>query len=332
MYFDFEDYRPDTPTLDRSLSQMEIVLLTVVVHLLIVISILAWPHLAFVKAMYAAQEQRIEAERQREQDNLRNRAQFVFVAPKVEIRTQLPPKLAELSDRNRRAQTMEKGPDPKNDVAFSRGNSAEKIVSDATKDRPQPSEQPSAPAKTNNAADNGAAPPSDPNALRLPKAPEATIVRNEPSRNPTLGLPPGGVISEAVRNVQKYSQGESLQNVQGNGDFGPSIQFDTKGVDFGPWLRRFVAQIRRNWFVPYAAMSLRGHVVLSFKVHRDGSITDLQILQPSSIDAFTKSAFNAIKLTNPTIPLPLEFPDENAPFIVTFYFNETPPGGGSQQH
>ena len=33
---------------------------------------------------------------------------------------------------------------------------------------------------------------------------------------------------------------------------------------------------------------------------------------------------------NPTVPLPLEFPDENAPFIVTFYFNETPPGGGSQ--
>ena len=49
-----------------------------------------------------------------------------------------------------------------------------------------------------------------------------------------------------------------------------------------------------------------------------------------AVDAFTHSAFNAIKLTNPTVPLPLEFPDENAPFIVTFYFNETPPGGGSQ--
>ena len=328
MYFDFEDYRPDIPTLDRSLTRLEILLLTVVVHLMIVISIMAWPHLAFVKAMYAAQEQRIEAERQREQDKLRERAQFVFVAPKVEIRTQVPPKLAELSDRNRRAQTMEKAPDPKNDVAFSRGNSAEKIVSDARKDKPQPSEQPSEPAKANG-ADNGAAPPADPNALRLPSTPEATIARNNPSRNPTLGGA-SGVLSEAVRNVQKYSQGESLQNVQGNGDFGPSIQFDTKGVDFGPWLRRFVAQIRRNWFVPYAAMSLRGHVVLSFKVHRDGSITDLQILQPSSIDAFTKSAFNAIKLTNPTVPLPLEFPDENAQFIVTFYFNETPPGGGSQ--
>jgi outer membrane biosynthesis protein TonB len=253
----------------------------------------------------------------------------VFVAPKVEIRTKVPPKLAELSDRDRRAQTMEKAPNPKNDVAFSRGNSAEKIVSDATKDRPQPSEQPSAP-KADTGADNGASPATDPNALRLPNAPQSTIVRNEPSRNPILGGPAPGVISDAIRNVQKYSQGEALQNVQGNGDFGPSIQFDTKGVDFGPWLRRFVAQIRRNWFVPYAAMSLRGHVVLAFKVHRDGSITDLQILQASSIDAFTKSSFNAIKLSNPTVPLPLEFPDENAPFIVTFYFNETPPGGGSQ--
>src|SRR4029079_8531138 len=188
MYFDFEDYRPEIPTLDRSLTQLEIVLLTIVVHLLILISIMAWPHLAFVKAMYAAQEQRIEAQREKEQENLRDRAQFVFVAPKVEVRTQVPPKLAELSDRNRRAQTMEKAPNPKNDLAFSRGNSAEKIISDARKERPQPSEQPSAP-KPAAGADTGAAPPTDPNALRLPSAPQAMIVRNEPSRNPTLGGP-----------------------------------------------------------------------------------------------------------------------------------------------
>ena len=99
MYFDFEDYRPDIPTLDRSLTQLEIVLLTIVVHLLFIISILAWPHLAFVKAMYAAQEQRIEAQREKEQENLRDRATFVFMAPKVEIVTKVPPKLAELSDR-----------------------------------------------------------------------------------------------------------------------------------------------------------------------------------------------------------------------------------------
>src|SRR5260221_8695159 len=167
MYFDFEDYRPDIPTLDRSLTQLEIVLLTIVVHLLLVISILAWPHLTFVKAMYAAQEARIEAQREREMDNLRNHAQFVFVAPKVEIRTQVPPKLAELSDRNRRAQTKGKAPEPKKDGAFSRGNAAEKIVSDARRDNPQPAGGPSAAAKANN-AHKGAAPRTEPDAPRPP--------------------------------------------------------------------------------------------------------------------------------------------------------------------
>ena len=44
---------------------------------------------------------------------------------------------------------------------------------------------------------------------------------------------------------------ESFDNPQGSSqEFGPAIQFDTKGVEFGPWLRRFVAQVKRNWFVP----------------------------------------------------------------------------------
>ena len=330
MYFDFEDRRPDTPILERPLTRLEQLLLTVIAYLLIVIALILYPRMPWVKAAEAARLQKLEEERarQQEQQQDRDRAQFVFVAPRVEVETKVPPKLAELSDRTRRAQTIERAPDPRNDVPFSRGNSGNKIISDASKERPQPS-APEAPAGGNNGDNPNAGQKPDPNALALPTTPQSTIARNEPSRNPLLGGAAPGVLSDAIRNVQKYSQGESLQNVQGNGDFGPSIQFDTKGVEFGPWLRRFVAQIRRNWFVPYAAMSLRGHVVLGFKVHKDGSITDLQIMKPSAIDAFTKSAFNAIKLSNPTVPLPIEFPDENAPFIVTFYFNETPPGGGS---
>ena len=329
MYFDFEDRRPDTPILERPLTRLEQMLLTVIAYLLVVIALILYPRMPWVKAAEAARLQQLEEQRQKQQqDDLRDRAQFVFVQPRVEMETKVPPKLAELSDRTRRAQTMERARDPKNDIAFSRGNSGEKIISDAPKERPQPSDTSEPPAGNNGSNPNAGQKP-DPNALALPTSPQATIARNEPNRNPMLGGPSPGILSDAIRNVQKYSQGESLQNVQGNGDFGPSIQFDTKGVEFGPWLRRFIAQIRRNWFVPYAAMSLRGHVVLGFKVHKDGSITDLQVMKPSTIDAFTRSAFNAIKLSNPTVPLPVEFPDENAPFIVTFYFNETPPGGGS---
>jgi outer membrane biosynthesis protein TonB len=315
MYFDFEDHRPETPLLERSLTRLEQILLTVIAYLLIVIALIVYPRLPFVKAAEAARLQRLEEARKLE-DARRDPMEYVFAMPKVQIE-RLPRKPKYLSDESHTAQTNQPVQIPKNELPASRGQSPEKMIADASRAHPEQSDEPTAPR-------------ADPNALALPSAPQATIARNEPSRNPTLEGRPPGLLSDAIRNVQKYSQGESLQNVQGNGDFGPSIQFDTKGVDFGPWLRRFIAQIRRNWFVPYAAMSLRGHVVLSFKVHRDGSITDLQVNQPSTIDAFTKSSYNAIKLSNPTVALPLEFPDENAPFIVTFYFNEAPPGGGSQ--
>ena len=165
----------------------------------------------------------------------------------------------------------------------------------------------------------------EPDALRLPESPAAT--RPQPSETPGQGRGTGvGVIADAIRNVQKYAQKDGFVNLQGGAeqDFAPSIQFDTKGVEFGPWLRRFVAQIRRNRFIPYAAMSMRGHVVLTFNVHKDGSITDVTVVKPSSIDAFTRSAQNAILASNPTVQLPPEYPDDRAFFTVTFYFNESP--------
>ena len=71
-------------------------------------------------------------------------------------------------------------------------------------------------------------------------------------------------------------------------------------------------------------MTMRGHVVMTFYVHKDGRITDLRVLRPSAIDAFTNSAFNALAASNPTQPLPPEYPDDRAFFTVTFYFNENP--------
>jgi len=91
-------------------------------------------------------------------------------------------------------------------------------------------------------------------------------------------------------------------------------------------VRRFVAQVKRNWFIPYAAMTMRGHVVLQFNVHKDGRITDIAVVGPSSVDAFNNAAANAILTSNPTEPLPPEYPADKAFFTVTFYYNEEPPG------
>jgi TonB family protein len=112
---------------------------------------------------------------------------------------------------------------------------------------------------------------------------------------------------------------------KGGGQFGSAIDFDTKGVEFGPWVRRFLSQVRRNWFIPQAAMSLRGHVSVSFTVHKDGTITDVVVAGPSAVEGFNDASFKAIAASNPATPLPPEYPDEKAFVTVTFYYNEAPP-------
>ncbi len=136
-----------------------------------------------------------------------------------------------------------------------------------------------------------------------------------------------GLLGDASRSLERSLQRQTFGNVSGDtGRYGQDISFDSKGVDFGSWIRRFRAQIYRNWVIPLRAWTDSGHVVLTFNIHRDGAMTDLGVLQPSRVDPFNHSASNALKMSNPTQPLPTEYPDEQVLFTVTFYFNELPPG------
>jgi TonB family protein len=316
MYFDFDDHRPDTPSIPRPMSTREVVLITANLHLLVLVGILLGPKIPFVKAIIE-QRQQAQAELQREQleRQQQERPRFVFMAPSLQ-RPVPPPKRAELSDIDRRARTMERAPNPQNDLPFSRGNSSERL--DSTPDVKAPPTQPGGATESAAAAAKPEPPP-------VP-LPESQNGYSRPQETPRPRGPSMGILADAIKNVEKYSQKEGFQNLRGgqNQEFGPAIDFDAKGVEFGPWIARFVAQVRRNWFIPMAAMTMRGHVVVTFNVHKDGRITDVSVAKPSSVDAFTISARNAILASNPTVPLPAEYPDEKAFFTVTFFFNENP--------
>ena len=78
-------------------------------------------------------------------------------------------------------------------------------------------------------------------------------------------------------------------------------------------------------------MSLRGRVVITFFVHRNGAVTDVTVIGPSSVESFNLAARNALLASNPTEPLPPEYPDDKAFFTVTFFYNESPEGRTPQQ-
>jgi TonB family protein len=309
IHFDLEERYVDELIVGNAITRREGIAYAVVVHLLLIIAFILGPRLGlFQPSPEELEAQRQEQLRQIEQQNQR----MVFVQPKLDMRAKTPPPRAELSDIDRKAQTVEKAPQPQNPLPYSRGNSPERTEADEgerakTQEQPQP--QPPQPAK-----------PEQQVARNLPQTPNGTPRPVESDRPNT-----GGLLRDAVKNLQRYVQQETFNNPQGgNQDPGSAIQFDTKGVEFGPWIRRFVAQVRRNWFVPQAAMTFRGTVILQFNIHKTGAITDLQVVRPSEIESFTRAAVNAIQGSNPTEPLPPEYPDEKALFTVTFYYNEQP--------
>jgi TonB family protein len=316
MYFDFEDHHPDTPTLPRSLSRLEVILLTIVTYLALVILILVWPELPMVKELEARRLQAAEELRQKLAEQPTEKPRFVFVQPRVDVRAERAPERAELSDIDRKARTVERAPNPTNPLPFARGNTTERIEDvTPTPARPEPQPAPEAPSTD----------PGEPvrQGLTLPTGPAAIEPRSA-EKAAAERTPPPSVLADAIRNVQRYVDKESFGNLKGGlqQEIAPSIQFDTKGVEFGPWIRRFIAQIRRNWFIPQAAMTMRGHVVLTFFVDKNGRVTELTVLKPSAVDAFTNSAYGAMKSSNPTYPLPAEYPDDRCFFTVTFSFNE----------
>jgi TonB family protein len=306
MFFDFDDRYRDIEPVGSAINRRDGVALAVIVHLLAIIVMLVAPQ--YVERFLPAALVQPPQEPPRPKEN----PMFVFVQPKADLPPLRKPERVEMSDVDRSARTPENAPKMENPLPMARGNSSER--SETTPDEKMKGE--------------GPAPQPAPEAPRV-ETPSVTDQRNADMammQKPQVQPPPGGQLGDALKNLQKYVQNQSFDNQKGQvQDFGP-LQFDTKGVEFGPWIRRFISQVRRNWFVPMAAMSMKGRVVITFNVHRNGALTDVTVVRPSEIDSFNTAAVNALLASNPTIQLPPEYPDDKAFFTVTFYYNDSPPG------
>ena len=282
MYLDLEDYRPDTPRVSRAISVREGILISLLAHAIGVIVWLLMPPAPRSASLDSVSEDPVR---------------YVQVMP-----AQMPEV----------ARTRPKPPD--------QSPPAKADATPIPTPSPQPDKPAAAPTERPVTGDRPApVPTSAPTSPTVPDIP--TKVASDPS--PSLTRPTTSM-GNSLRNLQQFLQTQSVNTDSGDAQDpnNADIKFDAKGVDFNPWLRRFVAQIKRNWLVPQAAMMMKGHVVIQFNVLRNGTITDLRIVQTSGIPPFDLAAFNSLKLSNPTLALPTEYPDDKAFFTVTFHYNE----------
>jgi TonB family protein len=325
MYFDFYEDRPDYLALNRDMERLESKLhLIVAIMLAFFLDIVGVVLLIVLSSLPASDKGKSVALVEARPEPTR----FVFMQPLKDIQSKTARPDAPSSDQNRRAAAPERAENPTNSLPFSRGNTPEFMDQPSrtppqrmAKNQPQ-QEMPQAPAQP--PGQNGQrGQDGSPNAFVLPNADGAAAA----ARNGAPGAPGApGPLSSAVQNPFRYTQGEVFNNPGGDGgEPQAAISFDSKGADFGPWLRRFIAQLKRNWLIPMAAMTMKGHVVVTFNVHRDGRVTDITTVGPCPVQAFNRAAEGALITSNPTYPLPPDYPADRCFFTVTFYYNETPP-------
>lgn len=101
------------------------------------------------------------------------------------------------------------------------------------------------------------------------------------------------------------------------------VSFDTAGWDLGPYARKVQELVQSNWHVPQvqAELGQPGWVAIRFVVHKDGSLTDLQVVRKSAIPSYNQSAIDALRASNPLPPLPPEVTIPEIRGLFRFFYN-----------
>lgn len=288
-------------------------LLSIVFHAVLIVILLVSPDL--LQRLERALGVQVQAEQPKDQ------VTFLALPPDLQKLRQTP-RTNILSDKDRQAQGRAPLINPyANRMPYSRGNTPLPEEAGGRKSPPSPPPAPQQPAaKANNGAQAAAKPPppQEEAKLKLEDVPAAS------QGGANLKLPsqtPGEAIQQSL---QAASRGRSSGQIPGAGS-GPGqfnnpnssfsigglqVLSDTRGVDFGPYLRRVIAVVRQNWYnvIPESArLGQKGVCSVDFAIQTDGSVPGLDLSSSSGSEALDRAAEAGIHASTPFEPLPSEY-------------------------
>jgi len=184
---------------------------------------------------------------------------------------------------------------------------------------------------TGGPAENGELPPGE-------SHPQQELVQPSlaPTRPPAL-LPEQGV-GEAPPGlgggIGGFGELQESPDRSGGRVDGTGLSFDTQWYEWGPYAKRMLAKIKRNWYarMPEIAMlGAKGVVKIRYFIERDGTVTGLQIIDESGRPPMDFAARDAISASSPFEPLPADLTGVDREGVtITFYYNLHPPDRGEE--
>jgi len=107
---------------------------------------------------------------------------------------------------------------------------------------------------------------------------------------------------------------------------GLEVLTDTQGVDFGPYLRIVLRDIKQNWYsvIPETAgppLYKRGKVSIEFAITKGGQLAGLHYVSGSGDVVLDRAAYGGITASDPLPPLPAEFRGRYLRLRMSFVYN-----------
>ncbi len=111
---------------------------------------------------------------------------------------------------------------------------------------------------------------------------------------------------------------------------GVQVLSDTQGVDFGPYIRRILSDIKRNWIplIPEEArppLNKQGETLIRFTILPDGRIAAMNLDASSQDTAIDRACWGGITGVGQFPPLPAQFKGPNLELRIDFLTNKPLP-------
>jgi TonB family protein len=104
----------------------------------------------------------------------------------------------------------------------------------------------------------------------------------------------------------------------------PTILSDTRGVDFGPWLRLIYFRVKDNWHAVIPELIRSGtqaKVVVIFDIRKNGRIENLQVVRSSGLPPYDRAAVSSLKLSEPFPNFPISFSGDRITLQFSYFYN-----------
>lgn len=154
--------------------------------------------------------------------------------------------------------------------------------------------------------------------LRLPPSLAGPMQSGADGSRESAGTP--GALSASLRRLEEQGPAGDIGLPDGVGSQVGPLKFDRQGADFTAWVNHFKNEVYKNWLIPQGAfLGMGGEVTIQFTVQRDGTMTDVRLVQSSGIPANDKAARGAL-LGSLLLPLPADYAPPSVTMLVTFLY------------